>query len=104
MEQTGLPGDSLTFLGTGGARFMIISQLLASGGIWLSLSGTELLLDPGPGCIVQTTNRKLRSEKLNGIIVSHRHLDHSADVNVMVEAMTQGGLHPHGRVFAPGDA
>lgn len=83
---------------------MIISQLLASGGIWLSLSGTEILLDPGPGSIVQVTKRKMRPEKLDAIIVSHRHLDHSGDVNVMVEAMSQGGLRPHGFLFAPSDA
>lgn len=104
MQTTTPPGDSLTFLGTGGARFMIISQLLASGGIWMDLGGTELLLDPGPGSIVQSTRRKLRAEKLSAIIVSHRHLDHSGDVNVMVEAMTQGGMRPHGRFFAPADA
>jgi ribonuclease BN (tRNA processing enzyme) len=104
MENAERSADSLTFLGTGGARFMIISQLLASGGIWLSLSGTELLLDPGPGCIVQVTKRKLKAETLDGIIVSHRHLDHSGDVNVMVEAMTQGGLRRHGRLYAPADA
>ena len=104
MEQTQRPGDSITFLGTGGARFMIISQLLASGGIWLSLAGSELLLDPGPGCIVQVTKRKLNTRKLDAIIVSHRHLDHAADVNVMVEAMTEGGLRHHGRLFAPADA
>jgi ribonuclease BN (tRNA processing enzyme) len=96
--------DSITFLGTGGARFMVISQLLASGGIWLSLSGTELLLDPGPGCIVQVAKRKMNAETLDAIIVSHRHLDHSGDVNVMVEAMTQGGLSRHGWLFAPKDA
>ncbi len=96
--------DTITFLGTGGARFMIISQLLASGGIWLNLSGTEILVDPGPGCIVQSTKRKLKAEKLRAIILSHRHLDHSADVNIMVEAMTQGGLKRHGQLFAPADA
>jgi ribonuclease BN (tRNA processing enzyme) len=96
--------DSVTFLGTGGSRFVIIRQLLASGGIWLSLSGTELLLDPGSGCIVQVARRKMQPETLDAIIVSHRHLDHSGDVNVMVEAMTRGGLQPHGRVFAPSDA
>jgi ribonuclease BN (tRNA processing enzyme) len=104
MDNTESSTDSLTFLGTGGARFMIISQLLASGGIWLSLSGTELLLDPGPGCIVQVAKRKMKPETLDGIIVSHRHLDHSGDVNVMVEAMSQGGLRPHGWLFAPADA
>ncbi len=83
---------------------MIISQILASGGIWLDLDGTEILLDPGPGCIVQTAKRKLKPEKLSAIILSHRHLDHSADMNVMVEAMTQGGHKRHGRLFAPADA
>jgi ribonuclease BN (tRNA processing enzyme) len=96
--------DTITFLGTGGARFMIISQLLASGGLWLNLSGTEILIDPGPGCIVQSTKRKLKAEKLSAIILSHRHLDHSADVNIMVEAMTQSGHKRHGRLFAPADA
>lgn len=83
---------------------MVIRQLAASGGIWLSLSGTEILLDPGPGCIVQSTKRKLNAEKLDAIIVSHRHLDHAADVNVMIEAMTNGGFNRHGRLFAPADA
>ncbi|MDP3878804.1 MAG: MBL fold metallo-hydrolase [Dehalococcoidales bacterium] len=98
------PGETVTFLGTGGARFMIISQLLATGGLWLNLNGTQILVDPGPGCIIQATKRKLDAEKLSAIIISHRHLDHSADVNIMVEAMTQGGHNRHGRFFAPADA
>ena len=96
--------DTITFLGTGGARFMMTSQILASGGLWLNLSGTEMLIDPGPGCIVQSAKRKLRAEKLSAIILSHRHLDHSTDVNVMAEAMTQGRLKRHGWLFAPTDA
>jgi len=83
---------------------MIISQMLASGGLWLNLGGTEILLDPGPGSIVQAKKRKLNPENLSAIIVSHRHLDHSADANIMVEAMTQGGLRKHGAFFAPIDA
>ncbi len=83
---------------------MAISQLLASGGLWLNLNGTEILVDPGPGCVVQSTKRKLNASKLSAIILSHRHLDHSADVNIMVEAMTQGGHNRHGKLFAPADA
>ena len=83
---------------------MVVKQLQASGGLWLSLGGTEILVDPGPGSIVQTTKRKLSADKLSAIILSHRHLDHSADVNIMVEAMVQGGLKPHGWLFAPADA
>jgi ribonuclease BN (tRNA processing enzyme) len=96
--------DTITFLGTAGARFMVSRQLAASGGLWLSLNGTEILVDPGPGSIVQSTKRKLNAEKLSAIILSHRHLDHSADVNVMIEAMSNGGFKRHGRLFAPADA
>jgi ribonuclease BN (tRNA processing enzyme) len=96
--------DTITFLGTAGARFMVSRQLAASGGIWLSLNGTQILIDPGPGCIVQTMKRKLNPEKLSAIVLSHRHLDHAADTNVMVEAMTNGGLNRHGRLYAPADA
>ncbi|MFC1993317.1 MBL fold metallo-hydrolase [Chloroflexota bacterium] len=104
MKDNRPPGDNITFLGTAGARFTVISQVMASGGIWLNLNGTEILIDPGPGCIVQSTKRKLKANKLSAIILSHRHLDHSADTNIMVEAMTQGGLKPQGRLFAPTDA
>jgi len=104
MEDESVPSETITFLGTGGARFMIINQFLASGGLWLNLSGTEILIDPGPGCIVQATKRKLKADKLSAIILSHRHLDHSADINIMAEAMTQGGFKRHGWLFAPADA
>ena len=103
MGDKSLSGDTITFLGTGGARFAVTTQVLASGGLWLNLNGTEILLDPGPGCIVQSTKRKLKADKLSAIILSHRHLDHSADINIMVEAMTQGGFKQHGWLFVPAD-
>ena len=96
--------ETIIFLGTAGARVTVTKQILASGGIWLSLDGTEILLDPGPGSIVQSTKRKLNADKLSAIILSHRHLDHSSDVNIMVEAMTQGGFRKNGWLFAPADA
>ena len=83
---------------------MVANQILASGGMWLNLSGTEILIDPGPGCIVQSTKRKLRGDRLSAIILSHRHLDHVGDVNVMVEAMAHSGFKRHGWLFAPADA
>ena len=104
MSNNDISAETITFLGTAGARFMVSQQLAASGGIWLSLNGTEILVDPGPGSIVQSTKRKLKAEKLSAIIVSHRHLDHAADVNIMVEAMTNGGFNRHGWLFAPSDA
>ena len=96
--------DMITFLGTAGARFVVTRQFLASGGVWLNLGSTQILLDPGPGCLVQTAKRKLDPSKLEAIILSHRHLDHSGDINIMIEAMTEGGTKKRGIVFAPADA
>lgn len=96
--------DVITFLGTAGARFVVAHQFLASGGNWLSLGNTQILLDPGPGCLVQVAKRKLDPSKLEAIILSHKHLDHSGDINIMIEAMTDGGRKKRGIVFAPADA
>ncbi len=96
--------DAITFLGTAGARFVVIRQLLASGGVWLHLGNTQILLDPGPGSLVQVAKRKLDPTKLDAIILSHKHLDHSGDINIMIEAMTDGGTKKRGKVFAPADA
>jgi len=96
--------DAITFLGTAGARFVVARQLLASGGAWLNLGNTQILFDPGPGSLVQAARRKLDPTKLGAIILSHRHLDHSGDINIMIEAMTDGGTKKRGTVFVPGDA
>ena len=94
----------LTFLGTAGARFMVARQLAGSGGLHLEEGSTRLALDPGPGAIVQYAKRKLDPARLSGIVLSHRHLDHSGDVNVMIEAMTEGGFRRRGRLYCPGEA
>lgn len=96
--------DTITFLGTAGARFVMIHQFLASGGAWLNLGATQIVLDPGPGSLVQATKRKLDPSKLDAIILSHKHLDHSGDINIMIEAMTNGGTKKRGVVFAPADS
>jgi phosphoribosyl 1,2-cyclic phosphodiesterase len=53
---------------------------------------------------VQYAKRKVDLTKLDAIVVSHRHLDHCGDVNVMVEAMTEGGFAHRGKLFCPSDA
>ncbi|HID96094.1 MAG TPA: MBL fold metallo-hydrolase [Candidatus Latescibacteria bacterium] len=98
--------NTIKFLGTAGARFVVARQLRASGGLWLSLSDTNLLIDPGPGTLVKcaTSRPKLDPAKLDAIILTHRHLDHSSDINIMIEAMTEGGFKRRGYLFAPEDA
>jgi phosphoribosyl 1,2-cyclic phosphodiesterase len=98
--------DFIKFLGTSGARFVMIRQLRHSGGLWVNCRGTNVLVDPGPGCLVHcaSSRPKLDPAKLDAIILTHRHLDHSGDINVMIEAMTEGGFKKKGVVFCPGDA
>ena len=96
----------IKFLGTAGARFVMIKQLRSSGGLWVSYKGTNLIVDPGPGSIARCalSKPKLDPTKLDGILLTHRHLDHSNDINVMIEAMTEGGFKKRGTVFLPADA
>ena len=98
--------NKIKFLGTAGARFVVMKQVRASGGIWLTLDDTNLLIDPGPGSLVKclSSKPKLNPLDLDGIILTHKHIDHSNDINVMIEAMTNGGFKKKGIVFAPSDA
>ena len=98
--------NKIKFLGTAGARFVVTKQLRKSGGIWLTLDDTNLLIDPGPGSLIRclSSKPKLNPLDLDGIILTHRHLDHSNDINIMIEAMTNGGFKKKGIVFAPKDA
>ncbi len=94
------------FLGTGGARFVVSRQLRWTAGIWCCFQGKRILIDPGPGTLVRCFSEEinLNPEQLDAIIVTHRHLDHSTDANVMVESMTKGTFTRRGALFAPGDA
>jgi phosphoribosyl 1,2-cyclic phosphodiesterase len=97
---------SALFLGTGGARFVVARQIRASGGMWLRFGATQIHVDPGPGALVRALSRvpPCNPRELDAIVLSHKHLDHSGDVNVMIEAMTSGGFHRRGALFAPSDA
>ena len=81
--------SSITFLGTGGGRYVILSQRRYSGGIWFDLEST-LLLDPGPGSLIRALQFKKDPGKLDAILVSHNHLDHYNDAELMIESMTCG--------------
>lgn len=92
--------DSLTFLGTGGGRFVIMSQRRFSGGIWLDF-GSKMVLDPGPGSLVRALQFKKKPSFLEAVIVSHMHLDHYNDAEVMIEAMTSGAKKKRGFLVCP---
>ncbi|MBL7206417.1 MAG: MBL fold metallo-hydrolase [Candidatus Aenigmarchaeota archaeon] len=80
----------LTFLGTGGGRFVTSRQIHATGGWILKMDNEMLHIDPGPGALVRAKQYKVDLSKLTGILVSHCHPDHYTDAKVVIEAMTQG--------------
>lgn len=91
------------FLGTAGARFVIARQLRSSGGVYLELLGQKIALDPGPGALVRMTHGRppLDPTELQAVILSHKHIDHSNDVNILLDAMTAGGFRKKGVLMAP---
>jgi ribonuclease BN (tRNA processing enzyme) len=96
----------IKFLGTAGARFVVARQLRASGGTFLHIKGQRIMLDPGPGTLVRCAKSrpKIDATALDAIILTHSHIDHSNDVNILIDAMTAGGFEKRGRLFAPAEA
>jgi ribonuclease BN (tRNA processing enzyme) len=80
---------SITFLGTGGGRFVVLNQRRYSGGLFLDLE-SRISVDPGPGALIRALQFKKDPQKLDGVLVSHHHVDHYNDAEILVEAMTRG--------------
>ena len=72
----------------------------------MRFGATQIHVDPGPGALVRALScvPACNPRELDGIALSHKHLDHANDVNVMIEAMTSGGFKRRGVLIAPGDA
>ena len=98
--------DQIVFVGTGGGRMTTAFQARATGGLWVCLDGVWVCVDPGPGALAHARGRALGLNPgvLDAVILTHKHLDHSGDVNAMIEAMTEGGTKKRGLVLAPRDA
>ncbi len=106
MPRTAAVKNEITFLGTGGARIVVARQIRATGGLFLRLQGVNILVDPGPGALVRFLSYlpKFSPLKIDYLVLSHKHIDHSASINVMIEAMTDGGVKRRGVLIAPYDA
>ena len=95
----------LFFLGTAGGRTVTFKRIRNSGGILLREGRTLLHIDPGPGAFVNFFSTPYEPWRdLNGIVLSHLHLDHSADVNTLIESATESGKRKGVKLLAPRDA
>ncbi len=95
--------NSIVFLGTAGGRVAVFRQMRYSGGMWLKIANVNILIDPGPGSLVRHYEFGLEPTEINIIVISHRHLDHVADLNTIVEAASQSTKKPIDKLIAPKD-
>ncbi|MDG6221682.1 MAG: MBL fold metallo-hydrolase [Candidatus Bathyarchaeota archaeon] len=96
-----MEGAELVFLGTGGGRFVTITQKRRTGGFRLLTQTENIHVDPGPGALIYSLESGLNPQKLKAVLISHRHPDHYANAEVLVESMTRGMLKKRGTLAAP---
>lgn len=86
----------IVFLGTGGGRINLIKQVRGTGGFRINSRTANIHIDPGPGALVASLKHKQDPLKLDAVIVTHNHVDHVSDAEVLVEAMTGYALKKRG--------
>lgn len=91
----------LHFLGTGGGRFVMITQRRRTAGIRLVQGDAHIHIDPGPGGLVFSNWADLSPQKLDAVVVTHCHPDHYSDAEVFIEAMSRGAKSRQGILAAP---
>jgi len=99
--------SKILFLGTGSGN-VANQQIRGSGGIIIISDGYQFLLDPGPGALVRARQIGVNMQATTAVLVSHAHIHHCNDVNVILQAMSYGGIDPKGilianKTFAEGD-
>lgn len=89
------------FLGTGGGRNLVLTQVRWTGGIRAISSEAHLHIDPGPGALVRSIEKKLSPQKVRGVLISHAHPDHYNDGEIFIEAMTAAMTRRQGTLVGP---
>ena len=90
----------IVFLGTGGGRFVTLTQRRRTAGIRFVWSGWDIHLDPGPGALIFSVWRRLPPSRVYAVLVSHAHPDHYNDAELLIEAMTRGMTRRRGALIA----
>ncbi|MEA3379106.1 MAG: MBL fold metallo-hydrolase [Nanoarchaeota archaeon] len=91
--------DQIIFLGTGGSRYVMASQRRYTGGILIQHQENQLHIDPGPGALIRCHEFGIDPTKTTALLVSHKHIDHSNDINVLIDTITIGGKHKKGTLI-----
>lgn len=94
--------DFIHFFGTTGNKDIFFKKIRQAGGLYLNVDDTKIIIDPGVNTFYKYINTY--EEDIDGIILSHIHIDHSNDLNIFVELMTNGGEKKKGTLLVPNQA
>ena len=90
----------LLFLGTGGGRFVTLTQERSTGGIFID-DGPRLHIDPGPGALSALRRNGIDPNDTDAILISHCHPDHYANAEVLIEGVSSSRRGRKGTLLAP---
>ena len=96
--------DYIHFFGTTGNKDIIFKNIRSAGGLYININDTHVVFDPGINTFYKYIHTYGDKETIDGIIVSHVHIDHANDLNIFIELMTNGGREKRGSVIAPKQA
>lgn len=71
-----------------------------SGGIILQVDDDQYHIDPGPGSLVMAKEAGINLRANTALFVTHNHINHSNDINAVIDAMTYGGFDKKGVLVA----
>jgi ribonuclease BN (tRNA processing enzyme) len=91
---------SILFLGTGTGPAVTGKGVRSSGGIILTLGSNQFHIDPGIGAVMRASEYGVNLRETTCILLSHAHVNHTNDVNGIIEAMTYAGLDKKGVLIA----
>tara|TARA_Y100000310_G_scaffold105664_2_gene104162 strand:- start:16388 stop:17230 length:843 start_codon:yes stop_codon:yes gene_type:complete len=86
----------IVFLGTGGDHHVVNKQERASAGIIIQFEGYQFHIDPGPGSLAKLKEFGINPRETTALMISHSHINHSNDANVVLSAMTLNGMDKRG--------
>ncbi len=91
----------IILLGTGGGRIVVFQGIRSSGGMIIKFKNKILHVDPGPGALKGLLKNKIYPNKLDAVWITHKDLDHTGELNIIIEGMTEGGFKKKGILFTP---
>lgn len=87
-------------MGTGQGPYVVGRNVLSSGGFVVQSGDSQFHVDPGPNSLRNAVQSGINIRATTAIAVSHSHINHANDLNVLIDAMTYSGFDKQGVLLA----